>query len=91
MDLCPRLTAKNVWGAALGAVIAPGPLTTFGSSDLYRPGHGAPTMETARTECSQRVCGDNDAQSRGHRGTLWVLVLYSGSLKRKFGDSVPQR
>jgi len=47
MDLCPGLTAKNVWGAALGAVIAPDPLATFGSSDLYRPGHRA-RVHTAR-------------------------------------------
>ena len=39
----PRLTAKNVWGAALGAVIAPNPASLWGPSDLYRPGHGAPT------------------------------------------------
>ena len=49
MDLlCPRrLTANNVRGAALGAVIALGPSATFGSSDLYRPGPRALTQETA--------------------------------------------
>jgi hypothetical protein len=26
------ITANNVWAAALGAVIAPGPLTKFGST-----------------------------------------------------------
>ena len=41
MDLCPWLTAKNVWGAALGAVIAPSPASLFDPSDLYRSGHRA--------------------------------------------------